>query len=606
MKASTKSTARIEVLAPVLIDKIAAGEVIEAPYSVAKELVENALDAGATRILFESTAGGIQRLYIEDNGRGIHPEDMPLTVQRHATSKIRDLADLDTILTFGFRGEALAAIAAVSHLDLRSRRSNLDLGYRLESRGGEIVHQAEDVCNPGTTIAVSDLFYATPARRKYIKSERAENQRIARELQKIALAQPDVHFIYKRDAKEHYNYPATNSLKARIAQIFPSKIITHLLEIEFEKDGLQLHGFVTDENYYRANREGQYIFINHRPVEVKNFSYLVKKAYGELLPPGSHPYFFLMLDLDPQRVDVNVHPQKKEVRLMDQSLLHNLIMQALGPVLRPRNPLAFQPAAAQNTHMPLMSHSMLMEPELLKRPAPLPQTFTIGPQEGRINSNLEETANSGNQVHLQENEIGIHRHDPAPVEDFIPRRHFGVIFGTYILAEGNDCFYIIDQHTAHERVNYEKKRNELESNKHIKQPLLTPVVFEMLADEKQEILAFQSELTASGFEVEDFGPRSLALREVPGYIDPGSEKDVLMHLIQRIIAGERGVRLYDEYAAMKACKASIKKNDYISGDLLSGIIEELAACENPSRCPHGRPTMLKIDRKELDQLFHRT
>ncbi|MCR9143567.1 MAG: DNA mismatch repair endonuclease MutL [bacterium] len=662
MSASIKSP-RIHRLAPVLVDKIAAGEVIEGPHSVLKELIENALDAGATRLRLETKAGGMESILVEDNGIGIHPDDLKASVQRHATSKIVELEDLDEIDTFGFRGEALASIASIAHLEIRSRRApqlspdsegeihaspesaaeaDDGLGARIECRGGELVHTEAVACNPGTTIRVSELFYATPARRKFVKAERTENARNHQAILRLALANPHVRFEYIRDGKEYFNLPP-QELPERIAQVYRSQIGKHLVEVEGETNGLRLHGFLTDEGFFRANRDGQYQYINNRYVEIKNFSYFVKKAYGELLPPGSHPYFFLFLEIDPRRVDVNVHPAKREVRLLDESLLHSLIVNAVSKVLRPHTPLKFGRYASDafaSTHAPhnrpananqlFGGAARLIHDQntLLEQPEKTRPVFEIdssdiasrraayeaadgasgpGAAAGNGSQGAASAAAGGNSAFTGgAPTAGNDENSPELRHEFLPRRHFGVLYGTYILAEGDDGLYIIDQHTAHERINYEKMRRKLEAMRGQRQALLHPIPVDCLPDELTAVLGAREELLESGFLIEEFGPSSYIVREIPPYLEPGSETELVLHLIHRVLEGEEQVRLYDEYAAMRACKASIKRNDHVSGEVLSEILKELAACENPSRCPHGRPTMLRISPAELDRMFHRS
>lgn len=605
MKSNLK-VQRIACLPTVLINKIAAGEVIEAPYSVIKEVVENALDAGAQSIRIETRAAGMQQIRIEDNGCGIHKKDLKLSVERHATSKISSLDDLDSVLSFGFRGEALASIASVSRLTIQSKIIPNDSGYMLECRGGDILNLEEVVCKNGTKITIEELFYATPARRKYIKSERSENIRNAKEIQKIALAHPQKRFVYIRDGKEKFDFYKADNLLERITQVYNKQLQDNLLEIDYEENGMRLSGYISNEKYFRANRDGQYLYINSRPVEIKNFSWYIKKAYGELLAHKAQPMYFLFLELDPGRVDINVHPQKREVRLLDERLLHNLVMHALEPVLRPIDPLGFIFAQNKSGHVPLLSHSVENHTEpMFAKPFQSQTQWPVGNPElsSGIRSGSSDISGSINETNQNQ-----YHHKKSAEEiraSFVPTRHFGTIFGTYILAQGEDGLYIVDQHTAHERVNYEKKRKELQEDKDSRQILLTPVVIELSGDEKEEILSRSVTLASCGFVVDDYGPCTIAIREVPTYIDPGSESSTLLHLMHRIAEGETGISLYDDYAALKSCKASIRKNDHVDGAVISSILMELASCENPSRCPHGRPTMIKITQNELDKMFHR-
>ena len=620
--AASNISNRIRPLPPLLIDKIAAGEVIDGPYSIIKELAENSLDAGASRIRIDTTAGGTERIVVQDDGEGIHYDDLPAGIDRHATSKIIDLADIEEILTFGFRGEALASIAAISRLELKSLRRGESFGGFLECRGGELLRHEPLACNPGTIVSISDLFFSTPARKKFLKSERTENARNYQEIVKIALANPAVSFIYYRDGREFLNLPAVQDLKERIASLYQKDIAEHLIEIDARASEMSLRGFITDESFFRANRDGQFQYVNGRHVELKNFSFLVRKAYDELLPRGSHPYFFLFLEMDPKTVDVNVHPAKKEVRLQDPSRLNSLVIQSVSDALRPGEPVAFsrfyktgrtsgarssgapfRPGAARFPDAPETSADRLADhysnrfatpflPGESGFTAPTDRLFADDPDSIRTMPAYDISLSG-----IQEEDAGLNR-------QFLPRRHFGVIFGAYILAEGDDGFYIIDQHTAHERINYERVRKNLEGLSAC-QPLLTPVTIDCEPDELAEILEKSEQLLACGFALDQFGPRACIVREVPAYIEPGTETEAIQHVIRRILDGEDSVRIYDELAAMKACKASIKRNDVVVGETLSEILVQLSQCADPSRCPHGRPTMIRLSREDLDRMFGR-
>ena len=588
-----RESGRIHSLSPVVIDRIAAGEVVDGPYSVVKELMENALDAGADSLEIRTDSGGMERILIVDNGSGIPCDDLPKAVERHATSKIRELEDIEQVSSFGFRGEALASIASVSLLEIRSKHADSQDGGLLRCRGGEQVELESAACNPGTSITVRDLFYSTPARRKHLRSERSENKKIAHEVMKAAIARPDVRFSYWRDGREFFTLPPAN-LSGRIGAIYKSKLEDHILEIYGETEGLSIWGFVSDQEHVRGNRDIQFQYVNGRAVEIRHLSYFVSKSYGELLPKGAHPCYFLFLQVDPSRVDVNVHPAKREVRLLDESLLHSLVTKAVAKALHPGTPLEFSTSAlaSRSLEPPAVKHSEQGSPALtsveeLLLPAVLKErdSFDVHPPN-----------ESGHDVLV---------HDRVVHSSFLPQRHFGVFFGTYILAESEDSLYIIDQHTAHERINYERMRAKLESMKHSRQQLLEPALLDCLPDELSEILEKKELLADNGFLVEEYGPRNCIVREVPAYIEAGGEEEAVRHVLKRILEGEDDYRIYDEYAAMKACKASIKRNDVVSGDTLSGILRDLSRCEDPTRCPHGRPTMIRLAPRDLDRLFHR-
>jgi len=582
---TTNISERIRSLSPLLIDRLAAGEVIEAPASVIKELMENAIDAGASSIYVETEGAGLTKILVRDDGSGIYYEDLPAAIERHATSKISDLQDVEQILTFGFRGEALASIASVSHLEIKSQKKGEETGGFIRSRGGKIEAYEKVSAKNGTSIAVEELFFSTPARKKYVKSEKRENQRNQQEILKIALAHPGVRIEYVRDGREMLSLPSAAGVLDRIRDIYGETFAQRLIPVDSGTDGIRLTGYAGNPDNFRSSREVQFQFVNGRAVEIKNLSFLVKKAYGELLGPGNYPVYFLFIEIDPLRVDVNVHPAKKEVRLMDEQLLQTIVYHNLQKLFRPQTPFSIR-ADEFRSSSPFSGEQKetysLISGEFVDRKS--------YPLEAFSESENFMIRNSGSETQER---------------PFVPTRHFGVLFGTFILAEGADGLYIIDQHTAHERVNYERVRKKLNDLRNQSQPLLHPMIVDCLADELERIVEHDTLLRENGFVVEQYGPKSYIIRDVPAFIEPGSEMESVVHTLQRILEGETAFRIYDEYAAMRACKASIKRNDAVSGEVISSILLELAQCENPSRCPHGRPTMIKITPEELDRLFHR-
>lgn len=586
---------RIKRLPSVLVDRIAAGEVIEAPHSVIKELCENALDAGASRLEIETAGAGIDLLRVADDGIGIDPEDLQAAIERHATSKIGTLADLDSILSFGFRGEALASIASVSHLEIRTRRQGHGLAMRLQTRGGENAQIEPDSWPSGTQIIVRELFYSTPARRKFMRTERAENIRNQQAIIRLALSRPDVEFLYRRDGKEYFHLRSRDSLAERIHDVFGFDSNRLLFPVEGVRAGLRLHGFVSAPELRRGARDWQYQFVNGRAVEIRHLSFMVRKAYGEMLPAGMHPASFLFFEIDPLRVDVNVHPAKREVRLLDESQFFPLIQESLDAALKGDMPLSVQQSRFQAPAF--YRHDLdrvdVQTGELLLEAPPLPaKEYPVFAAElSRSDQPISRTAPSGSH---------------PTGGGFRPLRHFGIIGGVFILAEDSEGLCIIDQHTAHERINYERIRKGLAKRRGARQILLHPTLISCLPDELDSILAQRQRLEAAGFVVDAAGPRSLALREVPEYIAADESSDLFARLIAGVIAGESEIDLFDDYAAMKACKASIKRNDYVAGETLSEILRQLAECEDPSRCPHGRPTMMRISISDLDAMFQRS
>lgn len=607
---------KIHKLTPVLIDKIAAGEVIDAPYSVIKELVENSLDAGAKEIRIFTKGAGLDSIIIEDNGFGISFNDLPLSIDRHATSKISRLEDIHEIDSFGFRGEALASISSISRMIIQSKTSE-ETGGIIEVRGGEIIRHEKSPAAQGTVIRIEEMFYSTPARKKFIKSERRENQKIHQALLKLTLPNPTVRFIYYRDEKEFFHYEPVKSIPERIGQIYGKKIQDNLLDFHDRLEDVFLSGYIGSERVYRSNRDAQHLFINGRSVELKSASFLVKKSYGELLPHGAHPYYFLFFDVNPKRLDVNVHPAKKEVRLLDESAINGMIVRNVTQSLRPDEPVSFlhqtkQSASGFSENNSASKHSeneFLIQNRENYYPVRRQYETNISNQDDPITL-LHNTENTSDSIEdLQsENSTRKDRFESSfsnKRNSFIPRRHFGVIFGTYILAESDDAFYLIDQHTAHERVNFEKMKRKLKLLAGERQPLMQPLILELDPDDLDSLLEKKELLLEAGFDIDAAGPGSLAVREIPAFLEKGTEGRLLLKMLDELSSGESVLKAFEDMAAMKACKASIKKNDVVSPVVLNGILEELSRCEEPSRCPHGRPTMIRLTQQELDRMFLR-
>ena len=629
---------RIQALSPLLIDRIAAGEVIEGPSSVIKELIENSLDAKADNIHIETKAAGLEQITLQDNGMGIHTEDMEASILRHATSKISSLQDIEKLSSFGFRGEALAAIASVSHLEIKSGRKGEKIGCKLSCRGGEVLSKTASSHAEGTTITVSNLFYSTPARRKYLKSPRTENIKNYKEITRLAIANSHIAFNYFRDNKEFAAYPAQQSLEERLRAIYNPSLLSHLIDIKSEHMGISLSGYVSSPEYYRANREGQFSFVNNRPVEIKNFSAIVRKAYEELLGPGSYPYFFLFVEIDPSRLDPNVHPQKKEVRLIDQSALQSLLFNSISKALRPNTALnlaqtslgldKLRQDSSLSKQSKIEQSFRSSQGSLIEKGLQVSPAYLLDLGEKRLEANKKDFRYKGLLPQTKQtaktyydspyhSHSRLSNHTDVPDREktsFSPQfsflRHFGTVLGTYIVAEDGKNLYIIDQHTAHERVNYEKNLAKLKQTSSQRQGLLTPLLVNCLSDELERIMEAKDMLLQNGFLIEASGPKSYLIREIPPYLELGSEIDVCIHLIQRLLeAKEEGLKqqemLYKEYAAMRACKASIKKNDQVSEELLAEVLRDLPKCKEPGRCPHGRPTLFQISLQELDRIFKR-
>ncbi|MCR8647289.1 DNA mismatch repair endonuclease MutL [Leptospira interrogans] len=590
---------KIQELSPELINQIAAGEVIESAHSVVKELMENSMDASATQVDVESKDGGLSLLRITDNGTGIEPEDLEPALKRHATSKIQDYKDLESVLSYGFRGEALASIASVSRLTLESGTKEQKTAWKTRSVAGKISEKEEIPGFIGTKILVEELFFNTPVRRKFLKSIRSEDKKIRDRVTTQALAREDVRFRLFQDGKEVFVLPTRESKKERIIDLFGENFRDHLLEVSLERGGIQATGYISDPDFYKSNRTGQFIFINGRPIEIKYSSVLLKKAYDELLPPNGHPYCFLFFEIDPSRVDVNVHPAKREIRFLDEDGFNGFFLALIQKELRSSTPVSFLELKkrllkpAPETHS---TTSFYQARSSGKNPLLGRELFSgVSKQEGF------ELDRMGPGVSLSELTDERVKHS-----SFVPKKHFGVLFETFILAEAEDGFYIIDQHTAHERIRYEEVLRKLEKRNYGIQPLLTPIRIDVSKQEQEDILNRKKEYEEVGIFLDPLGEDSIVLREIPAYMEPGQEKEIVLDFLNRTEGKETSEpELYDLMAKCVACRSAIKKGDQLSDPILAEILNRLSYCENPSRCPHGRPTLVKLSRDDLERMFHR-
>ncbi|PJZ68966.1 DNA mismatch repair protein MutL [Leptospira perolatii] len=594
---------KIQELTPELINQIAAGEVIESAHSVLKELMENSVDSGASTIEIESRDGGLTSLIVSDDGSGIEEEDIELALRRHATSKIKSLRDLEMVLSYGFRGEALASIASISYLTLESGTGGKS-AWKVVSKSGKIESKEVIPGFKGTKIVVEDLFFNTPVRRKFLKSVRAEDRRIREKVIVQALSREDLRFRLVQDGKEYFRL-SPKSKKERIVDLFGENFRDHLLQVELERKGWKAWGFISDPDFYKSNRTGQYIFINNRPVEIKYSSHLLKKCYDELLPPNAHPYCFLFFEVDPESIDVNVHPAKKEIRFLDEEGFNTFFLQLIQKELRSSTPVSF-----------IELRNRLLRPE--------PQKTGQGTQLGLLlggpsstDSNqqllvggLYNEVRSSSSFSLESVGPGSKLEDltdvPVKHSEFIPKKHYGVLFETFILAESEDGFYIIDQHTAHERIRYEEVLRKLKKKNYGIQPLLTPIRIPVSVQEAEDIRERFNDYEEVGLKLDSLGEDSIVLREVPGYFIPGFEKEIVLDFLNRSSGKEvQEPELYDLMAKCVACRSAVKKGDQLSDHLIAELLNRLSYCENPSRCPHGRPTLVKLTREDLERMFHR-
>jgi DNA mismatch repair protein MutL len=593
--------ARIRRLAADLANQIAAGEVVERPASVVKELVENALDAGAKRISITVELGGKKLIRVEDDGEGMEPDDARLAIERHATSKIAHADDLGSIRTLGFRGEALPSIASVSHFTLRTRArgthpsTGLGAGSGTEIKvdAGTIRSVREVGAPEGTCIEVADLFFNLPARRKFLKSDTAETTQISRLGTQLALGYPEVGFTVVSGNRTLLQCPPAASLRERFFQLFGDR--PDLVEVSKDAAGLQIEGFVAALGDHGPTRGAQNVFVNRRIVKDRTIAHAIIEAYSVATIKERSPEVHLFLRIAPDRVDVNVHPTKAEVRFLEGSLVHQVLRRALGEALgQGRAPeLELSPASFSP-----------IEP----RSAAIPGLFA-GAQIG--NRWIESTPNSqfptSNQLPTSNFQPPIP--DPrSPVPEIRPMIPLGQFRETFIVAVDDEGIAIIDQHVAHERVLFEQVLERLTSGRMESQRLLTPILLELSPGQREALKQHAPALGRFGLELEDFGGDSVRLSAVPALLAPAECEAAVRALAEDLEGLGTGTGVDDalrKIAATMACHAAVKANYPLTLDKMRYILEELRRTAYSSVCPHGRPVVLRLTRREIEKNFQR-
>jgi DNA mismatch repair protein MutL len=580
----------IRTLPPELINQIAAGEVIESAHSILKELIENSLDAKASKIEVLTENAGLSRILISDNGEGMDKEDLPLCLQRYATSKIQKFQDLEHLFTFGFRGEALASVASISKITISSGREGERTAHSLTAEGGKIISEMEIPHFVGTKIEIRDLFFNTPVRRKFLRTEVGEEKKNRTRVQIMALSEPTVGFRYVQNEREVLNVQPEAPLE-RVLSLYGENLRDHLLPVTVDRNGIKLDGWISHPDFYKSSRMGQFFFVNKRSVELKFSTQILKRCYGELLPSGAFPYAFLFFTLPSTFLDVNVHPQKKEIRFLSEETISGLLFQGIQSILRTSTPVEF------------------LE---MRRRLSMPMPYATNTQEIGETQTLGLTNTLPYREHYSLSGVmpGINLHllgdAPTKHHSFVPKKHYGIIFETFILAEAEDGLYIIDQHTAHERIRYEEVLRDLKEKAYKTQALLTPIRIEMTKEEAEEALSQSEALSEIGISIEAFSGGTILVREVPSYIDPGREQETIIEFLGRRKTRNLGdLEMFDEMAKCVACRSAIKKGDQVSDQIIAELLQRLSYCENPSLCPHGRPTLIKLSRHDLEKMFHR-
>ena len=630
---------RIHILSENVANKIAAGEVVERPASVVKELLENSLDAGAERIRLDVEGGGKKRIHIVDDGCGMVRDDAMLAFERHATSKLRSAQDLLTIATMGFRGEALPSIAAVSRLLMETRSSEEPSGTRIEIAGGKMLRVEEAGLPAGTSITVSDLFYNTPARRKFLRAESTELSHITSLVTHYALAYPEKSFSLRSVSGDLLNVTPVAHQRERVYQVFGAELLNDLTEFgpvakeifvdpvvpqpaqdgpaERERVELSVRGFLSRPQMQKMNRDSIYIFVNRRLIRDRVLMHAIQEAYRNILPPRCFPFALLFLEMPCAEVDVNVHPSKIEVRFRHQQVVHDLVRDALRDSLATSKPLATFPAATGSVPQYQVSNSATQEPrfsrfprfsetlELTPPPVP-PQALSLplsAPNVGTERTEGTEQipgANSPTEGVLPQQE-GL----PSEIALLKP---LGQIRESFIVASSHAGLWLIDQHVAHERVLFEILLERWGSGGLGSQRLLMPIVLRLSPAQNALWSQIADELVASGFEAEPFGQNTLAVKSVPAGVKPDDVQKLLVEILENIEKESRTVTpeaVRYKIAASVACHAAIKVNTPLDQQKMEWLLAELATTRHPMSCPHGRPVVLKYEMKDILKAFHR-
>ncbi len=617
---------RIQLLSPRLANQIAAGEVVERPASVAKELLENCLDAGASRIDVDVEQGGIKLLRVRDDGGGIPADDLPLALARHATSKIRDLQDLEAVNSLGFRGEALASISSVSRLTLTSRTPQASEAWQVETEGRDMEARVQPAAHPvGTTVEVRDLFFNTPARRKFLRAEKTEFDHLQDVIKKLALARFDVAFHLRHNGKSVLALHEAHDAQARarrVGAVCGTAFLEQALPIEIERNGLHLWGWVGLPTFSRSQADLQYFYVNGRMVRDKLVAHAVRQAYRDVLYNGRHPTFVLFLEIDPAVVDVNVHPTKHEVRFRDSRMVHDFLYgtlhRALGEV-RPEDQLAAPAAVTQVVRATGLEAGefgpqgeMSLAANLLESPAAEPGWRPSGGYQAPRAQPALPVAEAKGVYREYFAPLGSPAAAPAlPAEQGdIPPLGYALaqLKGIYILAENAAGLVLVDMHAAHERITYERLKTAMACEGLKGQPLLVPeslALSEREADCAEEHAAW---FTRLGFELQRLGQETLAIRQIPALLKQAEAnqlvRDVLADLLEYGTSDRIQAHL-NELLATMACHGAVRANRRLTLPEMNGLLRDMEQTERSGQCNHGRPTWTQLGMDDLDKLFLR-
>ncbi len=638
---------KIQQLSASVVNKIAAGEVIERPASAVKELMENSLDAGSTRIDVTVEHGGTELIRIADNGCGVAPEDMALTIASHATSKIGNADDLFHVQTLGFRGEALASISEVSHFLLRSRTHDADCGSEMLVHGGSVQEAQPCGCPPGTIIEIRNLFYNTPVRKKFLKTTQTEFGHISEAFTRMALAHPHVHFTLKHGSRQVHDLPPSADLRDRVRVFFGEEIADQLIEVESENDRVTLRGFVGNPRFSRSNNRMQYLFLNGRFIKDRALQHALGEAYRGLLLTGRYPIAFLRMEMPPEMVDVNVHPTKLEVRFQDSGRIYSQLLGTLRTkFLTSDLDATYRPSNDESaaTNMDSQKAENLREELVAWAKGAVDSEGSSTNAAPRRQADFDLDFRSDNHTPLQltpinRSAVGAGSLPLPPIPSGVTPAHLrdqkdaepeeqsdaiaeetqggGVGFqqraiqlhNRYLIAETDEGMAVIDQHALHERILYEELREKALARRLEVQRMLVPETLNLSAQEFAAVEGATETLQQIGIEVEAFGGDTILIRSYPAILGRRKPAEIVREVVDQLLTEGKNLEkrdLLDELLHMMSCKAAIKAGDRLSSEEIDALLELRHLCQDSHHCPHGRPTALVFTKEELDRRFQRT
>ena len=603
---------QIRVLSEELANQIAAGEVVERPASVVKELLENSIDAGATLIRIDIEGGGKKKIRIMDNGIGMLPEECRIAFSRHATSKISDFSDLETIHSLGFRGEALPSIASVAKVRCTSARSENQGGKLIVVEGGELIEEKDFACPQGTTIEVAQLFYITPARSKFLKGDSTEFSHITQVVTQQALAYPSIQFQLTHNGREVIQTLPSDQIHYRIAELFGTELAKSVVQVKSSSGDYRLEGYVSNPVFTRSNRSAQYCFINGRFVRDKVVLHATQQGYSHLLPKGQHPALFLYLNMDPKLLDVNVHPSKAEVRFAFQQDVHQFISRSIREALEKNLLSPAEDLQPVYENIPIKTN--YEKPFYRETSSWVNKSEEVAPfQQGDLSEALRNmTSSHGFHSKISSSPQQVMGFDKAPIpvsnliySEFEP---LGQLNSSFIIMQGKKGLLVVDQHVAHERILYERFRESAKKKKIEVQNLLFPLTVEFSPAETELLIFHLDRLKQLGLELETFGKNEFLLRSVPAILKNIDNEKLLRDTIEILPKdGDENIlhEKYEDVLIMMSCRNAIKVNHPLNLDQIRKLISDLEQTSMPFTCPHGRPISLLFDIEDILKKFLR-